>query len=124
MVIQCKILYDTGEGFLSYILQLYVTAITQNTRDATTEDLEDKDPNDEKKSDGSQQELFNSLQQVFDRAAEEVYNQLKQSYARFAYTPQFQRVLVNEDPNAKMARQISGSIKNRKTAGGDGETRR
>jgi len=73
---------------------LYVTAITDSTRDDITDRLEDKDPNNEN---DANIELYQELQNIFDDPATEVYAELKKSYIRFAYIPQFQRININQN---------------------------
>merc|ERR1712087_984688 len=84
---------------------LYVTAINDATRDDITDRLEDKDPNNE--NDGNV-ELYQELQNIFDDPATEVYAELKKSYIRFAYTPQFERIKMNQNvqsPSQKQTKQ-------------------
>jgi len=73
---------------------LYVTAISDQSRDDVTEKLEEKDPNDEKQS--PSQQIYEELQIVFDDCATEVFEELKKAYARFAYTKQFARINIQK----------------------------
>ena len=77
---------------------LYVTAISDENRADVTEKLEDQDPQRENSEDGTKLvQLLEELQNVFDDCAFDVYEELKKSYARFAYTEQFGRVNIRRD---------------------------
>lgn len=69
---------------------LYVTAISDEQRFDVTEKLEDKDPAQEK--DGGQP-LYQGLQTIFDEVADEVYEELRKAYNRFAYTKSFEKIM-------------------------------
>merc|ERR1712173_382412 len=75
---------------------LFVTAISDDVRDDITQKLEGKDPSREMEEAGDEsgkmELLLQELQNVFDEAAREVYDQLKRSYARFAYSPRFEKI--------------------------------
>jgi len=75
---------------------LYVTAISDEVRQRICDSLETKDPSIELSDDEKEsEELLQELLCVFDEAANEVYDQLKRSYARFGYSEQFAKVAKN-----------------------------
>ncbi len=86
---------------------LYVTAINDGNREEVTDKLEEQDPTREQTEDGSKLiQLLEELQNAFDDCATDVYEELKKSYARFAYTPQFARINIRRAvPAAGQQRQ-------------------
>eukprot|EP00484_Ammonia_sp_Unknown_P000584 CAMPEP_0197022166 /NCGR_PEP_ID=MMETSP1384-20130603/3063_1 /TAXON_ID=29189 /ORGANISM="Ammonia sp." /LENGTH=462 /DNA_ID=CAMNT_0042450145 /DNA_START=20 /DNA_END=1408 /DNA_ORIENTATION=+ len=72
---------------------LYVTAISEDVREEITDKLEEKDPSAENQEDTKRLVVeLEQLQDIFDPAAAQVYEELRKAYARFAYTAQFQRI--------------------------------